>query len=88
MLGGRPTSDPKAHLLAVRLAERHVRLLRKRARLERVSLSEALRRLLDAHCPSRAPRARPPTAKERREFDQVFAAFGLAPRRVTPAKRR
>lgn len=71
--------DPKASLLAVRLAERHVRLLKERARREGVSLSEALRRLLDEQIGTRPPRARRPTASERRTFDQVFAAFGLVP---------
>ncbi len=79
MPGGRPTSDPKSTLLAVRLAERHVRLLREHAEREDVSLSEALRRILDERTPARSPRGRPPTAQERRTFDQVFAAFGLVP---------
>jgi len=47
MRTGRPTDDPKGTLIAVRLAERHVRLLERRARREGVSLSEALRRCLD-----------------------------------------
>ena len=85
MAGGRPTSDPKATLLAVRLAQRHVRLLQERARREGVSVSEALRRFLEQRTPSPAPPSRPPTAKERREFDELFSAFGLA---VPPRKGR
>ncbi len=38
--------DPFA-LVAVRLAPRHLKMLKRRARAERVSLSEALRRFLD-----------------------------------------
>jgi hypothetical protein len=82
---GRPTSDPKATLLAVRLGERHVRLLREHARREEVSLSEALRRLLDERLAARPPRGRPPTPSERRMFDRVFAAFDLAP--ASPRRR-
>ena len=78
MAGGRPTSDPKATLLAVRLAQRHVRLLQERARREGVSVSEALRRFLEERTPSPAPPGRPPTAKERRMFGELFTAFGLA----------
>jgi hypothetical protein len=85
MPGGRPTTDPRAHLVAVRLAERHLRLLRDRARREGVSLSEALRRFLDGCVPS-APRARKPTAEERRDFDAVFAALGLTPKRRRKAR--
>lgn len=79
--GGRPTSDPKTRLLAVRLAQRHVQLLRSRAQSARVTLSEALRNLLDEHAtPPQPPKSRPPTPNERQEFDQVFAAFGWRPR--------
>jgi hypothetical protein len=88
MPGGRPTSDPKKKLLAVRLAERHVRLLQNRARRDDVSLSEALRRFLDEHAESPRPRARRPTAKERAEFDQVFAALGLVPKPRRTKRRR
>jgi hypothetical protein len=88
MPGGRPTSEPKATLIAVRLADRHVQWLRERAATEGVSLSEALRRLLDQHAAPKPLRGRPPTAKERREFDQVFAAFGLVPRRRRGRRKR
>jgi hypothetical protein len=83
MSGGRPTFDPKVALIAVRLADRHVQWLRRRAKAQGVSVSEVLRQLLDQEVRSEPPQARPPTAKERREFDRVFAAFGLerAPRR-------
>lgn len=85
MPGGRPTSDPKATLLAVRLAQRHVRLLKERAGREGVSVSEALRRFLDERTASPGPPARPPTVQERRMFDELFGAFGMARR---PRKRR
>ena len=39
--------DPKASLLAVRLAERHMHYLQQRARRLRISLSEALRQCVD-----------------------------------------
>ena len=81
MPGGRPTSDPKGTLIAVRLADRHVQWLRDRAASDGVSLSEALRLLLDQQAPPKPVRGRPPTARERREFDQVFAALGLVPTR-------
>ena len=80
MPGGRPTSDPKASLLAVRLADRHVQWLRSRAQRDGVTLSEALRSLLDEHAPPPPRQSRPLTPKKRREFDQLFAAFGLRPR--------
>jgi ribosomal protein L12E/L44/L45/RPP1/RPP2 len=83
MPGGRPTDDPKGTLVAVRLSASQVRVLEARAKREGVSLSEALRRCVDdsaARAPA-APRARPPTPEERETFDQVFAAFGLTPRR-------
>jgi len=77
MAGGRPTSERKGTLLAVRLADRHVRLLRERAQREGVSVSEALRRLLDEHAPPRSVRGRPPTAKERQMHAELSAAFGF-----------
>lgn len=92
MAGGRPTSDPKNTLLAVRLSERHVQFLQQRARRDGVNLSEALRRLLDERVVAAPPRAgrpptrgRPPTAAERKMFDQLFGAFGLKP---SPRRRR
>ena len=88
MPGGRPTSDPKGTLIAVRLAARHVQWLRDRAASEGVSLSEALRRLLDQQAPPQTQRGRPLTVRERREFDQVFAAFGLMPRRQRSKRKR
>ena len=88
MPGGRPTSERKGTLLAVRLADRHVRLLRERAEREGVSVSEALRRLLDEHAPPRPVRGRPPTAKEREMFDRLSGAFGFVPNPRTPRRRR
>jgi len=87
MAGGRPTDDPKKTLVAVRLAARQMRALEARAKREGVGLSEALRRCVDdwvssARSPRTSePRPRPLTTKERETFDQVFAAFGLKPRR-------
>lgn len=89
MPGGRPTSERKGTLLAVRLAERHMHLLQQRAQREDVSVSEALRRLLDEHAPPLTRRGRPPTVKERQMLDRVFGAFGLVtnPRKL-PRRRR
>lgn len=84
MPGGRPTDDPKQKLVAVRLAARQLRAVEGRARREGIGLSEAVRRCLDewvALNPSSPPRARRPTREEREMFDEVFAAFGLKPRR-------
>ena len=88
MPGGRPTSERKGALFAVRLADRHVRLLQERAEREGVSVSEALRRLLDEHAPPPPVRGRPPTAKEREMLDRLFGAFGLVPNpRKSPRRR-
>jgi hypothetical protein len=87
MSRGRPTDDPKQTLVAVRLATRHMRALEARAKREQIGLSEALRRCVDdwaSSSPSHRtsePRPRPLTKKDRETFDQVFAAFGLKPRR-------
>jgi len=88
MAGGRPTDDPKQTLVAVRLAARQMRALEARAKREAIGLSEALRRCVDEWASSVSssrrdsePRARPLTREERETFDQVFAAFGLKPRR-------
>jgi hypothetical protein len=67
MPGGRPTDDPKTELVAFRLAARHVRWLARRARREGVTLSEAMRLLLDeAAGYSAAPRPRRKRARPRR----------------------
>jgi len=86
--GGRPTDDPKQTLVAVRLAARQLHALEARAQREGIGISEALRRCVDewasstsSRLASSPPRARPPTAEERESFDQVFAAFGLKPKR-------
>ena len=84
MPGGRPTDDPKQKLVAIRLAARQLRVVQARARREGIGLSEAVRRCLDewvALNPSSSPRTRRPTQEERKMFDEVFAAFGLKPRR-------
>jgi len=86
--GGRPTDDPKQTLVAVRLAARQLHALDARAKHEGIGLSEALRRCVDEWAASNSsrlassqPRARRLTAEERETFDQVFAAFGLKPKR-------
>ncbi len=84
MPGGRPTDDPKPTLVAVRLAARQMRVLKVRAKREGIGLSEALRRCVDEWASLRRasePRARPLTKDDRETFDQVFAAFGLKPKR-------
>jgi hypothetical protein len=93
MSRGRPTDDPKQTLVAVRLAARQMRALEARAKREGVGLSEALRRCVDewaSSSPSRRtsePPPRPLTREERETFDQVFAAFGIKPRRRRPPRR-
>jgi hypothetical protein len=47
MKGGRPTTEPKGTLVAVRLSGRQVHALEGRSRREATGLSEALRRCLD-----------------------------------------
>ena len=47
MPAGRPTDDPKTELVAFRLAPRQLRWLKKVARRKRITLSEALRLVLD-----------------------------------------
>ena len=92
MPGGRPTDDPKPTLVAVRLAARQMRALEARAKREGIGLSEALRRCVDEWASSASSgrpsetRPRPLTKEERKSFDQVFAAFGLKPRRRRPRR--
>ena len=45
--GGRPTTEPKGTLVAVRLSGRQLHVLERRSRREDTGLSEALRRCLD-----------------------------------------
>lgn len=85
---GRPTSDPKTSLVAVRLAQRHVQLLEELARRDGVSISEALRRVLDERTGSPEPPARRPTREERKMFDELFGAFGMVRRSGTKRSRR
>lgn len=90
MRRGRPTSDPKSTLLAVRLAERHVRFLQDRAERGGVSLSEALRLVLEESIssPPPPPTTRRPTAEERAMFDELFGAFGMVRSRRRRRPRR
>jgi len=86
MAGGRPTDDPKETLVAVRLSDRQLVPLQRRARAEGTSLSEALRRTVDDW--SRGyTRTRPPTAAERETFKQLSAAFMTKPARRRPRRR-
>ena len=81
---GRPTDDPKSTLVAVRLAAGQMRVLKLRAKREGISLSEALRRCVDSWASLQRPsesRSRPLTKDERETFDEVFAVFGIKPRR-------
>ena len=88
MPGGRPTSERKGTLVAVRLPDRHVRVLQERAEREGVSVSEALRRLLDEHAAPRTVRGRPPTAREREMLDRLSGAFGFVTNPRTLHRRR
>ena len=83
---GRPTWDPKGTLVAVRLNTRQHRILVHRAQLERITVSEAVRRCVDGWAASQPPRVRQPTKEEQEVFDQVFEAFG-ARRRARSSKR-
>jgi hypothetical protein len=86
MAGGRPTDDPKETLVAVRLSDRQLVPLQRRARIEGTSLSEALRRVVDDW--SRGyTRTRSPTAAERETFKQLSAAFRSEPARRRPRRR-
>lgn len=80
MRTGRPTDDPKESLVAVRLSQRQLVPLQRRARIEGTTLSEALRRTVDDW--SRGyTRTRLPTAAERETFKQLSAAFTTKPAR-------
>jgi hypothetical protein len=97
MAGGRPTDDPKDTLVAVRLSDRQLQPLQRRAKAESITLSEAVRRCVDHWVTTRprtrpptkeereTPRTRPPTKEERETFDQLRAVFGAAP---APRRRR
>lgn len=47
MPGGRPTDEPKTRLIALRLPPRLLRFIEQLAREQSVSVSEALRRLIE-----------------------------------------
>lgn len=80
MAGGRPTDDPKETLVAVRLSDRQLDVVRRRAGVEKISVSEAIRRCIDEW--SRGyNRTRAPTAAERETFKLLAKAFGGRARR-------
>jgi hypothetical protein len=76
---GRPTDDPKETLVAVRLADRHIATLERRAKLEGISTSEALRRIVE-EWDRGFRRANPPTAAERETFKLFNKALGARSR--------
>jgi hypothetical protein len=63
MPGGRPTDDPKTELVAFRLAPRQLRWLAKRARREGITLSAALRLVVDEAAGHSGSRRKRPGAK-------------------------
>ena len=77
--GGRPTDDPKGTLVAVRLSDRQLAVLNRRAQRESISLSEAIRRCVD-EWDRGYTKTRPATAEERDTFKQLAKAFGARPR--------
>ena len=95
MAGGRPTDDPKESLVAVRLSDRQLVVLRRRAKRDDINLSEAIRRCIDEWAanpppgprpnPS-APRTRPPRDAERATFKQLFSLFEDKPARRRPRR--
>ena len=91
MAGGRPTDDPKETLVAVRLSDRQLVVLKRRARQDGTSLSESLRRCVDEWAtiqpaPVRPTKSRPPTASERATFKQLFSLFEDKPARRRPRR--
>jgi len=72
---GPPTGDPKRKLFAVRLSARHLAALNRRAQAENITISEALRRIVDEWARG-YERARPPTAAEKATFKLLAKAFG------------
>ena len=85
---GRPTQEPKGKLVALRLSERQLTVLKERVRREGVSLSEALRRCLDEWASSRrTPPSRRPSPEEQKSFDQVFSLLGLRPTKPAQGRR-
>jgi hypothetical protein len=73
---GRPTWDPKGALVAVRLNKHQHHVLTQRARREGITLSEAMRRCVEAWAATQPPRVVRPTKAEKEMFDQLFEAVG------------
>ncbi|MEO6775810.1 MAG: hypothetical protein ABI467_22810 [Kofleriaceae bacterium] len=91
MAGGRPTNDPKETLVAVRFSDRQLVVLKRRARQDGISLSEALRRCVDEwatirSAPTQVAKSRPPTLSERATFKQLFSLFEEPPARRRPRR--
>jgi hypothetical protein len=63
-------------LVAVRLNKRQHHILVQRARRERITLSEAVRRCVDAWATTQPARVVRPTKADQEMFDQVFEVFG------------
>ena len=78
--GGRPTTEPKGTLVAVRLSRRQLHVLERRSRREDTGLSEALRRCLDEW--AAAQDAVPTHTKQEAIKKQLVAV------RTQPARRR
>jgi len=76
MARGRPTWDPKGTLVAVRLNKHQHRILTQRARRERITVSEAIRRCVVAWAATQPARVVRPTKEEQETFDQMFEAVG------------
>jgi hypothetical protein len=86
MPGGRPTDDPKETLVAVRVSERQLVVLQRRAKHDDISLSEAIRRCVDEWAVLQPGRTRQPTPAERETFKQLAALF--EPKSARRRKRR
>lgn len=61
--------------MAVRLSDRQLVVLQRRAKHDSISLSEALRRCLDEWAVIQPARTRQPTPAERETFKQLAAQF-------------
>jgi hypothetical protein len=77
MPGGRPTSEPKTKLVALRLPVRLLRFVEQLAREQRVGVSEAMRRLIEERLQEREHASRD-------WRDLAPRAIGLRPRKRSP----
>jgi len=76
--GGRPTTDPKGTLVAVRLSGRQVHALERRSRREATGLSEALRRCVDEWA---AAQDAAPILSKQEAIKKQLVAVGTRPTR-------